>query len=213
MNRKENSKNKCDGLELLSSLGASSIAAAFFDPQYRGLLDKLHFGNEGRGRGTARCSLPQMSEPTIRAFIDELERILRPSGHLFLWVDKYHLCQGVSGWLGNTAFNLVDMVTWDKGRIGMGYRTRRQAEYLIVLQKSPVRAKGCWTDHSIPDVWREAATKNHHHGKPVELQKRLIEAVTRKGETVVDPAAGGYSVLEACRLSGRTFIGCDISFG
>ena len=75
-----------------------------------------------------------------------------------------------------------------------------------------LRAKACWTDHSIPDVWREAATKNHPHGKPVELQKRLIEAVTRDGDTVVDPAAGGYSVLEACRLSGRTFIGCDITF-
>ena len=105
------------------------------------------------------------------------------------------------------------MITWNKGKIGMGYRTRRKAEYLIVFQKSPIRAKGCWKDHTIPDVWEEPTEKKHPHSKPIELQRKLIEAVTEEHETVLDPAAGGYSVFEACKLSGRSFIGGDIEYG
>ena len=95
----------------------------------------------------------------------------------------------------------------------MGYRSRRKSEYLLVLQKAPVRAKGCWTDHDIPDVWAEKTTKVHPHSKPVELQQRLIKATTKEGGFVLDPAAGGYSVLEACKRAGREFIGGDIVFG
>ena len=176
-------------------------------------MDKLKYGNEGKSRGKARCELVQMSEETIVDFIKEIDRVLKSSGHLFLWVDKFHLCQGILSWLTDTNLNLVDMVVWDKGKIGMGYRTRRRSEYLIVLQKSPVRAKGCWNDHAIPDVWEEKAPKIHPHSKPIELQKRLIAATTANGDYVLDPAAGGYSVYEACKELGRDFIGGDIEYG
>ena len=208
-----NKKNKANGLDLLADINDSTIATVFFDPQYRGVLDKLKYGTEGQTRGKARCSLTQMDEDTIINFVKEINRVLKDSGHLFLWVDKFHLCQGVLPWFTDTNLNLVDMVVWDKGKIGMGYRTRRKSEYLIVLQKSPVRAKGCWNDHSIPDVWEEKTPKVHPHSKPIELQKRLIAATTQDGDYVLDPASGGYSVYEACKALGRDFIGCDIEFG
>lgn len=208
-----NYKNLADGLDLLSNINDMSIATAFFDPQYRGVLDKLKYGNEGQARGKARSELTQMSEDTIIKFINEIDRVLKESGHLFLWVDKFHLCQGVLDWFTDTSLNLVDMIVWDKGKIGMGYRTRRKSEYLIVFQKSPVKAKICWTDHSIPDVWEEKTPKIHAHSKPVELQRRLINATTTDGDVVLDPASGGYSVFEACKLLKRDFIGGDIEYG
>ena len=210
---KLNAKNKPDGLKLMSDINDNCISAAFFDPQYRGILDKLKYGNEGVSRGKLRSSLPQMNDDTIISFIREINRVLKESGHLFLWVDKFHLCQGVLDWFTDTELNLVDLIVWDKGKIGMGYRTRRKSEYLIVFQKSPVKAKSCWTDHTIPDVWEEKAEKIHTHSKPVELQKRLISAVTVEGDVVLDPAAGGFSVLTACKESGRDFIGGDIVYG
>lgn len=206
-------KNKTDGLKLLKDIKSDCIKLAFFDPQYRGVLDKLQYGNEGVSRGKARHDLPQMPEEVIINFISELNRIISKSGHLFLWVDKFHLCQGVLEWFENTELNLVDMIVWDKDRIGMGYRSRRKSEYLIILQKSPVRVKGIWNDHSIPDVWTEKTEKVHPHSKPIELQKRLIEAVTDKSDFVLDPASGGYSVLEACKRSERNFIGGDLIYG
>lgn len=149
----------------------------------------------------------------LKKFIKEIDRVLQKSGHLFLWVDKYHLCQGTLPWITGTSLQIVDMIVWNKGKIGMGYRTRRKSEYIIVLQKAPVKAKNYWTDHSIPDVWEEKVVKIHPHSKPVELQKRLIAATTKEGNVVLDPAAGGYSVLEACKASGRNFMGCDIAYG
>lgn len=209
---KGNYKNKIDGRELLLVIPDGTIKTAFFDPQYRGILDKLAYGNEGV-RCSERCNLPQMNELTIMQFIREIDRVLQPSGHLFLWVDKFHLFEGIKEWIECTNFNIVDCITWDKGKIGMGYRSRRKSEYLVVLQKAPTRAKGCWTSHSIPDVWDENVLKEHPHSKPVELQRALIEATTDEGDWVLDPAAGGYSVLSACRLCNRNFIGGDIRYG
>ena len=113
-NYKMNKKNLADGLCLLDSINDCCIKTAFFDPQYRGILDKLKYGNEGQARGKARSSLSQMDEKTIIRFIEEIDRVLMPSGHLFLWVDKFHLCQGVLSWFENTSLNLVDMIVWDK---------------------------------------------------------------------------------------------------
>lgn len=208
-----NYKNKIDGLVLLKGIDTESVKVAFFDPQYRGVLDKLSYGNEGVGRGKARSSLQQMDLGTIIKFINEINRVLLPSGHLFLWVDKFHLCQGVLEWFMHTDLNLVDMITWDKDKIGMGYRTRRKSEYLIVFQKKPIRAKDVWKSHSIPDVWTEKVVKTHPHSKPINLQKTLIEATSNEGDLILDPAAGGYSVFEACKIINRNFIGGDIEYG
>ncbi len=207
-----NQRVAMDGLTLMSHLPDDSIAAAFFDPQYRGVLDKLNYGNEGVLRGKQRSALPQMSSDTIAEFIRNIHRVLGPSGHLFLWIDKFHLCSGINDWTQDTTLEIVDLITWNKSRIGMGYRTRRTAEYLIVLQKAPKRAKGIWTSHNIPDVWEEKAPSlKGVHPKPVELQRALIEATTAPDDPVLDPAAGSFSVLKACQLAGRTFVGCDVN--
>ncbi len=207
-----NSYNRLDGLDLLCALAEHQAAAVFFDPQYRGVLDKQSYGNEGQSRGKSRAALPQMPAELIASFLHQIERVLRPSGHLFLWLDKFELCSGAADLIKPAGLALVDLITWHKGKIGMGYRTRRSCEYLLVGQKPPVRAKGVWLRRDIPDVWSEKIRqKNHPHSKPVGLQTALIEAVTSRGDLVVDPAAGGYSVFEACKLRNREFLGCDLN--
>lgn len=200
------------GLELLGQTRDGVAAACFFDPQYRGVMDKMKYGNEGN-RQSARFKLEQMPEEVIVSFVREIDRVLRPSGHLFLWVDKFHLCEGVEAWTRETSLSVVDLLTWNKGKMGMGYRTRRKCEYLIILQKAPKRAKGVWTMHNIPDVIEEKlpGRGSHAHRKPIEIQRRLIEAVTRPGDLVIDPAAGSYSVMKATHeVEGRHFLGTDL---
>ena len=115
-----NKKNLIDGIELLRIIKNGSLKVVFFDPQYRGVLDKLSYGNEGKSRGKERASLNQMDEETIKMFLKEIERVLRPSGYLFLWVDKFHLVEGVKPWISDIqSLDLVDMITWDKQKIGM----------------------------------------------------------------------------------------------
>ena len=204
---------KMNGLSMLGKIDADTIPLVFFDPQYRTILDKQKYGNEGETRGKRRSELPQMTVDIIAEFIEAIERILIPSGHLMLWVDKYILCEGFNNFITGTQFETVDLITWNKDRMGMGYRTRRFSEHLIIFQKPPKRAKGVWRVHDIPDVWTEKienGNQNHTHAKPIELQKRLIEAVTNKGDIVVDPAAGGYSVMKSALGVDRHFLGCDI---
>lgn len=212
---KVNYKNKIDGFKLLKQIEPNSIKIIFFDPEYRGVLDKLSYGNEGVSRGKERSSLTQMDFKTIVKFFKEFNKVLMPSGYLFLWVDKFHLVEGVKDWFKNVPdFECVDMITWDKGKIGMGYRTRRKSEYLVVIQKAPRKAKSTWTIHNIPDVWCEKIDKKiHTHQKPLELQKQLILATTNENDYVLDACAGSYSVLQSCIETNRCFIGGDIEFG
>ncbi len=146
----------------------------------------------------------------IADFLWEIERILMPSGHMMMWVDKYILAGGCRlSW--QSKFETVDFIIWNKLKIGMGYRSRRCSEFLVIYQKPPVRAKGVWQIHDIPDVWPERMDKSHPHAKPIGLMERLIRAVTNEGDIIVDPAAGGYNVLHATQKTSRRFIGCDIS--
>ena len=216
-----NRQNTFDGLRLLNAMPPEAVPVSFLDPQYRGILDKMAYGNEGVNRGQLRSSLPQMDEETIAQFIRGIANALTPSGHLFLWMDKFHLCNGLQSWLEGTPLNIVDLITWNKKRMGMGYRTRRFSEHLIVLQKNPVRAKGIWQRHDIPDVWDEAVPRVRSavdnptvtHRKPVGLQAALIEAVSDPQDIVLDPAAGSYSVMAAAHDVGRQFLGCDVWSG
>lgn len=106
-----NKKNKMNGLKLLKLIDKESIKVVFFDPQYRGVLDKLSYGNEGKSRGRERSELPQMTKEIILTFINQIEKILKPNGYLFLWVDKFHLFE-CKDWIGNfKSIEIVDMIT------------------------------------------------------------------------------------------------------
>lgn len=208
-----NVRQRMNGRALLRSLPDRSAALAVIDPQYRAMLDRQAYGNEG-ARQKGRAALQAMTDADIADFVEEVERVLKPSGHLLLWMDKFSLASGhYHGWLMRApALAVVDLVAWNKLRIGMGRRTRCVTEYVVVAQKDPVRGKGIWTDHSIPDSWQEYSDRSvHAHAKPYVLTQRLIRATTKRGDLVVDPCAGGYGVLDACQASGREFVGCDLN--
>lgn len=209
---KRNARQRMDGLDLLRSLKDRSVDLVNLDPQYRSVLDRQEFGNEGE-RQVGRAELPQMSDEQIAQFVAESGRVLRSSRHLLLWIDKFLLVSGRwHQWLPEiTPMREVDCQIWDKERIGMGRRFRCRFEAVIVIQKGPVRADGVWKDRGIPDVMRAKAERTRHpHAKPVAALQAIIESCTEPGDLVVDPCAGSYTTLDACRASGREFLGCDL---
>jgi site-specific DNA-methyltransferase (adenine-specific) len=199
-----------DALALLRSLAECCTPLVFFDPQYRGVLDKLKYGNEG-ARQRGRFNLPAMSSAYIDACCRETARVLTPSGYLLRWTDTFHLCEGDH--LRVTELKCVDLIAWDNLRLGNGYRSRRRGDYLLVLQKPPLAAKSTWRDHGICNRWPEKIDRSiHPHVKPIGLIARLIGAVTRPGDLVVDPAAGSFVVMHAAKGLSRDFVGCDIAY-
>ena len=90
-----------------------------------------------------------------------------------------------------------------------------QADAAALLNISPrTVASAAWHDHGIPDRWAEKVDRRiHPHAKPASLIARLIGAVTQPGDLVVDPAAGGFTVMQAAHDLGRRFVSCDIAYG
>jgi len=200
-----------DALQLLQWLSGHCATQIFFDPQHRDNLDKLKYGNEG-ARQRERCQLPQMSSEYIDACCREAARVLKPSGYLMKWQNTFQVCEGVHNRLRDV-LPCVDMIAWDNLRISNGCRARRRGDYVVVLQKPPLRARATWrTQPTIPDRWPEKVDRKlHPHIKPIGLIRALIEATTQPGDLIVDPAAGSFVVMQAARELGRDFIGCDIA--
>ena len=202
-----------DALDLLRSLPDGGVALGFFDPQFRELLTRQTYGNEGE-RQNARFRLPAMTPDYIDAVIIEFARVLKPSSYLMRWTDKYCLCEEHHLRIPSSVFKIVDLIATDNERIGMGYRTRYRGDFLLVMQKPPIRARATWRDHGIPDRWIERVDRSvHPHTKPIGLITRLIGAITEPGDLVVDPAAGGFGGLDAAHKLGREFLGCDLAKG
>lgn len=206
-----NTAQRGDALELLRSLPGACTRLVFFDPQHRENLDKLKYGNEG-ARQIERCLLPAMSSEYIDTCCREMARTLMPSGHLMLWQNAFGLVQGHHLRIVDV-LQCVDLIAWDNQAMGMGYRARRRGDYLVILQKPPIKAKATWRDHGIPDRWVEKINRKlHPHIKPIGLITRLIGAITSPGDLIVDPAAGSFAVMQAAHQLGREFIGCDLAF-
>lgn len=210
-----NARQQMDGYRLLRSLKDESAALVILDPQYRAVLDKMKLGNEG-ARQKRRAELPQMSDHDITLFVEQAQRVLKPSGHLLMWVDKFIIASAhhLRYFNFTTWLRTVDLLCWETQRFGMGRRLRGATEYLLIVQKEPTRAKDIWKNNSIRDFCSEKSDRElHQHAKPIELTKTLILATTKRGDLVVDPCAGSYTTLRACRQIGRNFMGCDLIGG
>lgn len=210
--------NDGDGLDLLYQVRENNLKprVVIFDPQYRGVLDQLAFGNEGN-RQRERTEQRQQPLGEICSFLEQISMALDPSGYLFMWMDKQHLIHDAYSTFSKAlgpSMKLVDMIVWDKDKIGMGYRSRRQSEFVVAYQKTPILAKKTWVKHDIPDVWREKVVhhtkRSHPHEKPIGLTTALLEATTKPGDLVVDPCAGGYSTLRACEGLELSFLGTNL---
>jgi site-specific DNA-methyltransferase (adenine-specific) len=209
-----NTAQQGDALALLRSLSDGCASLGFFDPQFRELLNRQKYGNEGVSRQNARARLPAMTEDYIDAVTLEFARVLKPGGYLMRWTDKYCLCEGRHLRIASDILKIVDLIATDNERIGQGYRTRYRGDFLLVMQRPPVRARMTWRDHGIPDRWVEKVDRKlHPHVKPIGLIKRLIVATTELGGLVIDPAAGSFTTMYAAHQLGRNFIGCDLMWG
>jgi site-specific DNA-methyltransferase (adenine-specific) len=202
-----------DALALLRLLPEAYTPLVFFDPQHRAVLDKLKFGNDG-ARQIGRAGLPAMSDEYINSVCLEAARVLKPSGYLMRWIDTFCLCERHHLHIPPQHIKPVDLIAWDNLHLGMGKRSRRRGDYLLVLQKPPVKAGATWRDHGIPDRWTEKVDRSiHQHIKPIGLIARLLGAATQPGDMIIDPAAGSFIVMDAAHQLGRDFIGCDLKFG
>ena len=94
---------------------------------------------------------------------------------------------------------------WDKGRIGLGGKWRRQFELLLHGQTADLK----WKTAGDADVlnFKPQSDTEHPYEKPVELIAKLL---SKSNGVALDPFAGSGTTLVAAKHLGRKAIGIEI---
>ena len=188
--------------EFLKELKDSSINLIIIDPPYSTPVVT------GFGRKKVKNLVDlSIQEYFFRGLKKEFERVLKDDGRLFIFCDDkfYPILFGVFyDWLN------LQLLIWDKGRIGMGRPIRKQHELIMYANRSSWEFNKEERTH-IPSVIKVKSETNKVHGaqKPVELLKTLIYGFSKEGDLISDCFVGGGSTAVACKQTKRNFIGCD----
>ena len=107
-------------------------------------------------------------------------------------------------------------VVWDKGGLGMGWRYRRNYEFVLVAKRRggkllwATESSGLETANVVRIGKIIPSASQHPTQKPVELIKHFLGLHTKPGDLVLDPFAGAGSTGVACVETGRRFLGFEI---
>jgi site-specific DNA-methyltransferase (adenine-specific) len=104
-------------------------------------------------------------------------------------------------------------LVWDKSARGngMGWRYRRNYEFIMVAHRKGGRL--LWADDAaaVPNVLRHMPVRDRKHPneKPLSLVMDMLRWHSAEGDTVCDPFAGSGTTIEACVRLGRSCIAVE----
>lgn len=197
-----------DCIEGMREIEASSIDCILTDPPFA--VPASHYQSRAKSRWKNKYADYSILEFFWNAVLDEMVRVLKPSGHLFVF------CNGESYPLFYVPifeqFSHTQSLVWDKGRPGFGRGFRRQHELIIWGRNEEAylledgRARGDVLKH--PTI--SQAVREHPVEKPEALMLDLLTPTTPERGIVLDPFCGSGTVLTAARKLNRHFIGFDL---
>ena len=151
-------------------------------------------------------SFPDSDVPSLLA---EVARVLRPGRHAYLFCDPPSLKLIFAATA--SMFRYDKPLIWDKVDLGMGYHYRARYEFIWFAVTGGGKERHV-SNLGVPDVLPyKRVRRGYPTEKPIELVKLLVEQSTKSGELVLDCFFGSGVVADACRQTGRRFIGCDVS--
>jgi len=147
-----------------------------------------------------------------------------------IWISgTYHNIFSVADSLTELGFKILNVVTWAKTNpppnLSCRYFTH-SAEFVIWARKQAKVShyydyqlmRHINGEKQMTDVWRlpaiapwEKSCGKHPTQKPLELLSRIILSSTKPGAWILDPFAGSSTTGIAAALTGRRFLGIDIS--
>jgi len=146
-----------------------------------------------------------------RSTLAEIERILKPDGHLYVFTHWKTYAQFKAATEG--IFTHRNTLVWAKNNWGMGqlnYGYRPQHEWIIYAHKEGPRP----LTESSPDLLEYARPPSneytHPTEKPVSLVARLLELSTDYGDRVLDPFMGSGTTAVAAIQNDRDYVGFEI---
>ena len=224
-----------DALETLRDLPDGSFAAVVTSPPYNGGITNPA-GKAGQGDGRKRrwkgeyegfndamalVEYVQYHEDILKALL----RVLRPDG--LLWYVHRRRPRATPDGLGRLLDDVLDPflryrrseIIWDKGSPGAGfchdgkggaYYPTPAYETIFLLAKGK-GAKLVGAEAAAGDIWRIPREKNEHPASfPVELAARCLRSTLAQGP-VLDPFMGSGTTALAAQMTGRDWLGIELS--
>lgn len=194
-----------DCLEGIKKLSNNSVSLVVTDPPYTTPI-VTGFGRK-KVKNVADLSIQEQYMVILKK---KFEKVLKPNAPVFIFCDdKYYptIFRAFYDW------NALQLVIWDKGRIGMGKPFRKQHELILYANRNAFEYYRRGLTYSTILKYKPIPISERLHPaeKPLELIKDLIKGFSKKGELVVDCFMGGGTVALACKQTNRNFIGFELN--
>ena len=222
-----------DSFDMLEKMLSETVDMVFADPPYflsgNGITcrgGKMVSVNKGEWDS----SLPFEEKHSFnRTWIRLCKRILKPSGSI--WISgTLHNIYSIGVALEQEGFKIINNITWQKTNPPPNLACRcftHSTETVLWAQKNDKNARHLFNyqlmkaqnnGKQMKDVWSGALTPKsektfgeHPTQKPLYLLRRIIEASTNEGDTILDPFCGSSTTGVAALQLNRHYIGIDCS--
>ena len=187
-----------DCLEVMKTLPDNSIDLVFFDPPYG-----IGIANWDNNTDAAHSALSMVMDK------------LKDGGSIYATC-SLHILQEMM-----TLLPYKRIITWCKPNLPFRKNLNEwewSTEYVLWVVKGTPKTFNKPAGEDSRDYWRIAVENGflntdgftHQARKPVALLRRIIEASSTNGDTILDPFMGSGTTGVACVQTGRNFIGIEI---
>lgn len=205
-----------DCLVGMENIESSSVDLIVTDPPYK-ITSR---GNGGNSGGMFQKNIVNTggvfkhNTIDIEEYIEELYRILKPSGHCYIMTNNKNISKFLKI-ISKTQFHFIKNLIWVKDNKIMGQTYMSQFEYVIMLRKGKhKKINHCGTSDVINIPNKKMKDKNnktiHDTEKPVKLNELLIENSSQPGDLIFDPFIGIGSSAIAAINTNRNYIGFEL---
>lgn len=195
-----------DALEVLPSIGASTISAVVTDPPYViGAVSAGNLASKSGGWGDMMNSAHWFS-----AWYREIDRVLRASDACFWTFLNWRTVPVVMRAALDAGFPIASMLVWDKEWIGPGGSQGLRPSYELVALMP--RSDFAIADRGVADLWRCKVGSYKPNGHPAEKPERLVRRILETSGTVgivLDPFLGSGTAAVAAKALGLRFVGIE----
>lgn len=189
-----------DALDLLPSIGQSTIHAVITDPPY--VIGAVSAGNIGSKSGGWADMMN--SALWFSSWYREVDRVLRGDGSFWSFLNWRSVPVVLRAAL-DAGLPVTSMLCWDKEWIGPGGAVGLRPSYELVALMA--QSKFAIPDRGTPDLWRCKVGSYKPHGHPAEKPEDLLRRIIRtcelpKEALVLDPFAGSGTTIAAAKAEG-----------
>ena len=206
-----------DCLQIMAEMPAACIDAIVTDPPYcsGGVSEASRSAAKGQGlrsenigrfgwfvgdnMGTAGLVW------LLRNTALECHRLLKSDGSMLMFCD-WRMIPNIVPAVESAGFRYQNLVTWDKGHMGLGNGFRARHEQILHFTAGSPKYYDKGTANVLTCKRVSADDREHQTQKPVELIAQLCRVVCPPDGVVLDPFAGSGTLAEAARMTHRHFV-------